>query len=808
MRKFYKKIISFILVLSMLFCMSVSTFAAGEAEEYISELRLIYAEDYDEALEILSEGEFRDYKLLDENLNANSDEIGVWLAYKTTTDIDDAITDLAVMQMNGGYNIGNYQEMIKESFEEYLKMGENYLKAIEYFAEAYDAGDFMADAAFRQLNLYNVVSLGIPNDKIPDFEGERLGDIFYDGIDEEELATMFMQGNSYALKNIRSLLAMGVSYNEDGMHYLEKVAEAAAAMGEDEYAFEDDDDYEDFDTIAAILAGTLLTFKNMFKELALYEDELNYEDDELTELEAEYAEYKSIADRLREVEYLDGETLYDFCLDYKLDDSDFTPLYPLVAAMNPGQRALTKVKHYYDVVRYSMSEYPEEMMNEMIAEQEAIYGDMPFNVYTGVDRSIYYGSFALTNEAYRADAYTESGFLDFILREEPVWSASTLLSAAGTVGFGIWAIRRTIAAKNAADQTAAELSQALAADKAAAIAAAKDLQLSATKEAIAQVSDYSLSSFGSLAKDLGSTYNDAVNALINKYFSAADAQMHLAQSFDMKLYAIGIKSGTGSIKLSMTDAAVLKGMNSDLNVAITTKEAVARSAMEEAQSMTDSVTSSMTISGGMIALYVVSGVMLLYSAFSLGMTVYNYYHPDYTDVPLALVDVTDTVDGDRYIKYDVVYNAETNEDGVYEAGDLNAFEGKRWNALYYTKNYEAGKPLLADGFTVSNNNNKPKEGYTPVHRFGEVVCYDLNKYNFDGDTQIYLSVKQSKNDKSAVKDVPDVVGSMFGTGSLFLAGGVGVIAGVGGVLATQEIIKKKKSKEEGSAPAAEETSNE
>ena len=199
---------------------------------------------------------------------------------------------------------------------------------------------------------------------------------------------------------------------------------------------------------------------------------------------------------------------------------------------------------------------------------------------------------------------------------------------------------------------------------------------------------------------------------------------------------------------------------------------------------------------------------MLYSAFRLGKTVYDYYHPTYEDVPIAMVDLVETVDGDRYIKYDVVYNGETNEDGVYEAGDLNAFEAQRWNALYYTKSYEAGKPLLADNFVVSNNNNKAASGYTPVHRFGEVVCYDLNKYNFDGDTSIYLSVKQSKNDKSAVADVPEVVGSMFGTGFLFLAGGIGAIAGVGGVLATQEIIKKKKSKEEGSEPAAEETSTE
>lgn len=39
----------------------------------------------------------------------------------------------------------------------------------------------------------------------------------------------------------------------------------------------------------------------------------------------------------------------------------------------------------------------------------------------------------------------------------------------------------------------------------------------------------------------------------------------------------------------------------------------------------------------------------------------------------------------------------------------------------------------------------------PFHRFAEVVCYDLNKYNFDDDTSIYLSVKQSKNAQKLLK---------------------------------------------------------
>ena len=141
---------------------------------------------------------------------------------------------------------------------------------------------------------------------------------------------------------------------------------------------------------------------------------------------------------------------------------------------------------------------------------------------------------------------------------------------------------------------------------------------------------------------------------------------------------------------------------------------------------------------------------------------------------------------------------------MYEAADLNAFEGQRWNALYYTKSYEAGKPLLADAFTVSASNSTPREGYSPVHRFGEVVCYNLNKYTYGFTDSIYLSVKQSKNYKSAVADVPKVVGSMFGTGFILLAGGVGAVAGIGGTLGTLELMKKKKNK----ATTAELTSEE
>ena len=75
------------LVISLLFLATVPAFAAWWDEEYISDLRLVYANEYKKAKGILLEAGLRDYKVLSTNLNENTDKIGVFLAYKTTTNI-------------------------------------------------------------------------------------------------------------------------------------------------------------------------------------------------------------------------------------------------------------------------------------------------------------------------------------------------------------------------------------------------------------------------------------------------------------------------------------------------------------------------------------------------------------------------------------------------------------------------------------------------------------------------------------------------------------------------------------------------
>ena len=769
MKKAFRRILALVLIAALLLTSNFSAFAAIE-EVYLSDLRIIYAEDYSEAKEILSGTDFKDYKLLNENLNEDTKEIGVWLAYKTTTDIEDAITDLSVMQMDGGYQEGNYQEMIKDSLEEYKKMGDEYEKVIEYFNEAYDADHFPALMAHRQLNLYTIKTEGIDQKYVPDFEGELLGDIFYDGIDGKELATIFMEGNIHVLNNIRSLLSMGVSYNEDGMTYLDKVGEAAAEMNDDPDVFVDDSE-RDYDALSALIAPTITTLKDMFHEFASYEKDLNFEDNEIADEELKYAEHKTLANQTRAVEYLDGKTLYEFCLDYEVDKEDYSALYPLVAALNDGQEVMTKLACYYDVVRYSMSDYPEEYLESEVEKLEEVYSENPFNVYEGVDRSVFKGTFSLTTNAYRADAYNETNTLADAFFGG--WKNTLLTSieigvGAGGIGFMIWGAfekkaenAAAIAAKNEAIEKATALYNSKMADAVNAVAS-KTMQL-----------DPSISS------------QDVVNNLLSKYLSQFDTSgMTFGAKFNVLKYSYK------DIMTKLTTDEYMQYANVNKLVVNAKEQFKVENTQLVADQVREATTTQMATS---TVLYIVGGIMLLYSALMIGCTIHDYYYPDYADVPLSMVDLRETTHGDRYIKYEVVREAEAKKNGDYAAGDLNAFSAQRWNALYYTKSYEAGKPLLADEFVLSTKNNKAKDGYTPVHRFGEEICYDLNKYNFSNKSpSIYLSVKQSKNDKSAVADVPNVVGSMFSGGLWMLFGGVGALFGVGGTLGTQALLKKKK----------------
>ena len=153
-----------------------------------------------------------------------------------------------------------------------------------------------------------------------------------------------------------------------------------------------------------------------------------------------------------------------------------------------------------------------------------------------------------------------------------------------------------------------------------------------------------------------------------------------------------------------------------------------------------------------------------------------------------MVDTVETINGNRYVNYKVVNSLYKDGDKTVEKpGDTNGYDGTQWNAIYYTKSYEAGKCMTANGYFIDSESNFGK--YTPVAKFGAKNCYDLNSFNDNenGD-KIYIAFSNSNNKKSAETSVPTVVGSVFSYGAMAVSGVVGLGLGMGLMV----LIKRKK----------------
>jgi hypothetical protein len=197
---------------------------------------------------------------------------------------------------------------------------------------------------------------------------------------------------------------------------------------------------------------------------------------------------------------------------------------------------------------------------------------------------------------------------------------------------------------------------------------------------------------------------------------------------------------------------------------------------------------------GVAKIFVGVGIGLVVAALGVAAISvwYGYYNPDYTPIPNTMIDVKETDLGDRYIKYTAakVYN---DADG--RNADFNAYQGKEWNALYYTKDANAGN-CLTPYFVFKDNDNTIARRHQGVSMFGEDKAFNLNSHVFNGNAKgAYLTVRYSTAKKAAA-DVPAVVGSMLVQGAFYALtalGGIGI--GIGATVLVQKGKKKKETAE-------------
>lgn len=150
-----------------------------------------------------------------------------YLGYKTTTDPEEAITDMAVMDMNGGYSYADYETLLEKQTEATKLVVEDIKTALEEYRANYTAGQENAVNAHDMLNLY-----------MEDDSGELLGDFLLDSnVTDDQLTTLFMQANGSIFVNILKLL---LSACGDGTPIIEKLAAIDPWEYTEDYSLNDD----------------------------------------------------------------------------------------------------------------------------------------------------------------------------------------------------------------------------------------------------------------------------------------------------------------------------------------------------------------------------------------------------------------------------------------------------------------------------------------------------------------------------------------------------------------------------------------
>ena len=449
-----KKIIALVLTLTFLAILPIQTVAAAEdGGYYVSEVFVAYGKNADAAKKTLSD---KGFIPVEGNLNEGGKTYAM-MGYKTTADPQQAITDLSVMNMNGGYSVTDYKHLLTQQKTNIANFLTGFMPAVKEYRANLKAGKARAVFVHDMLNKYT-----------EDDSGKKLGDLFNSetlqdklGINESvnaenpdklpDLITLLMQGNTAVLHSVETLLAVSADSGEGT--FLDRFASKSYDDLLDE--LEDkrpelntetkrkqqlDNAYEDIvlglTQAVAKLRTDLLAYENgNLKIESASEEDINKEfaasdkDGDIGKIKSKmdasaFAETASIYVGLKEYEvgkFKKGELLEFF----KRDDLDAEALYPMAAALSDGQKAGLSFVSLTELLRYSFLD--DDAWKKTVEQYGAKVKEVSeISVYEGVDRNVFKedGSVALTDAAKRVE-----NIKSLEEKEDSKWSAIATASA-------------------------------------------------------------------------------------------------------------------------------------------------------------------------------------------------------------------------------------------------------------------------------------------------------------------------------------------------------------------------------------------
>ena len=785
MKRLSRVFISVFLAALMATLLPVQVFA--DTPDYISEIKIAMGDSAETDLEgytILKDGD----KVVDLNQNSgggigSKGEKRVILGYKTTTKRSEAITDLALMNMKGGYSVAEYEVLMETQMKtQILPFIEDFQVAIDEYRENYvsknKANKQRAGYIHDILNKLTDDDTGKQmGDLLLNKTKQELGDEAYDALPEEEkknhadLATIIAQSNGKATLLIKNLLTRASDTEDDT--WIERFVDTSydallsqtgktPSVAKKELAKECDDDANIILSMWDTFRDQLINSDKAAEKLENTElpdeddvvDEINDIDgaddtediaeavDAILDMQERVADFSNnlsdvaVATYLSTFEYGEG-TLYDFFT--KTSDEiaeDITVLYPMVAALSEGQRAGLEFIALRELV--------------LITDQSKDYDDTDLDklencsIYEGVDRAIYEkGGVALTSDSLRKNAVLNDDYTD-----------STTLNT-------ITYIFLSLSAASALGLVSTLLSKPIA----SLIDKIRYSNFEAAKTAAQQAT-------GNIEK-IASNTNLAYEKAKDAYgFTSPEAMM----AWSMKKTA------------DNTDIANQRAVNAIFEPLNVNTKAVKCFAI-----------------GFTVATVIFSGI----SVYLTYKDLQEKYKVDFTPIPHYMIDEKDLIGynskGEKIVLknqsayYKAVECNRKESDEYYNTigtcADMNGDVGSQWLALYAAKN-ENEKPIIADSLTVVVGSEEvPSEYETGIHMFGSTAAFNLNNKLYDWNEKAPAVFVYYKTDDA----VPEATGANFTAGTIALTGGAGLVLGAA---VTALAMKSKRNKKENKAVTA------
>ena len=742
---------------------------ADSVPEYISEVK-VYEGSCDKAA---SEG----YKILsddkgnpvDLNQGSGSKEIGakgnkkVYLGYKTTSVRSEAVTDLALMNMKGGYDCAEYDKLMEgQMSRQIIPFVENFLVAINEYRGNIAGGNPAAHQRAEYIR-------GILNKfKDDDCGGAGLGDLllnetvyelakpewdalsdkakektsFYevnnkvrDSLPEEEknkhadILTILAQSNGKATLLMQNLLTRAADDNEDtwldrfeGITYAD-LYDYESGTPSDRIAkiakkYEDD---------AKKILENWDDFRNDLLKFDEYEEFIKKFDSEA--VQQAYANFENLSENATDEELALAAAAYADAQNKTMEmikATEMVAIHYWLDSLSSGEGTMLEyfTRETEALEKDTSLIYPfvaclskgqragldfvsiRELVVIAMSEPDE-YRDSDLeklsetSIYEGVDRAIYKkGGVALTSDAIRSDVILDS------FERESSFSPWTIALAAVT------AVTFTAFVATAATWGVLKYK-----------ANYYDKLLNAPKDAHAQDAI-----FDSL-REKGIQYK--VEVPVPEYGPNATKNVWINEIYESK-------------------AAVAKYLTAGLTVA-----------------------------------FIILAAVTVYLGYQ---DMKAHYNVDFTPIPHYMVDEKDiTVTNENnekiVIKNQSAYykavesNRKKGDDYFGTIGtcaDINGCVNPQWLALYAAKN-EAMSPVLASSLKVVVGSMTVPQGYdTGIHMFGEKAAFNLNSSDYCWNQSAKSVMVYYKTGTAAAS----AAGSNFTAGTYALAGGAGFAAGL------------------------------